>query len=245
MISHSLNVGFLVRGIIIFGSLIAPPSARAADVRFTDGRLTVKAQSTPLVDLLREIAQQSGIAMVLRGRTGQVVSIDLDEVPIEDVFNTLLRENPGSALVYSSESVDKPHLIKAYVLLRGDGSSIEEVIGNESGAMAQAEKMPVEVAVEKLREGAPEEFLQSLATLYPKLKPIDALYESVRHPDASVRVNALSMLAELGSGDRARQALENASNDTDVTVRSLALRMLGKSDGVEKAKPVPSKPRTR
>jgi hypothetical protein len=228
-----------VLALLSLASLGILPSARAADVRFTGGRLTVKAESTALVDLLREIARQSGIAMVLRGRTGQVVSIDVDNVPIEDVFNTLLRENPGSALVYSSESDDKRHLIKAYVLLRGEGSSVEEVIGN-SGAMAQAEKMPVDIAVEKLREGAPEEFLQSLETLYPKLKPLDALYESVRHPDASVRVNALSMLAEMGTGERARQALEDAANDTDVMVSGLAKRMLGKSDGVVKAKPVPN-----
>lgn len=220
---------FLLAGLPTFGW------AAPAEVKVTADRVTIRAESTSLVDLLREIAQKAGISIVLRGQTGQIVTVDVEDAPLAEALNTLLRNNPGSAFVYAEDSRKGSRLVKAYVVLYGTGSNIAETIGtvtpepaNETIVVHESGGMPVEVAEERLREGSPEEFLQALATIYPKQK--DALYAALRHPDASVRMNALTMLAEVGTGSRAKQAIEDAMNDTDMTVRSAARRLLGKGE---------------
>jgi len=132
-------------------------------------------------------------------------------------------------LVYGAGPGKDPHPVRAYILLRGEGSTIDEIIGEKASPVAAQEPVGVSIIVaeEKLREGSPEDFLQSLRVLYPMQKPVDALYSALRHSDPTVRVNALSMLSEMGSGNRAKLALKAAANDSDPMVSGLARRMLG------------------
>ncbi len=194
-----------------------PGNRGVAEVRVAEGRVTIQAESAPLTDLLREISRQAGVPIVLLGRSDQVVTGVFRNLPVDAAIRALiLRANTSWALVYEEDLGGARRLLKAGVIFRRGA-----IPGQESAGEAD------QVHQANLRGGSIEEFLQSVVVLYPDARtPLAGVYKAVGHPDPSVRVNALSVLAELGSGDQARRALEEAANDPDPMVHELARRML-------------------
>ncbi len=240
--------------VLLAALLLAGPSSRAwgqappralAGVLVTGGRVSVGLVSAPLTTVLREIASQTGLEMMILGKGEQRVTASFEGVPVEVAIRTLMRGNGGGAFVFEENAAGERRLVGAYVTIGPGGPGIRDEATLSAQAQprspgaapppvgaAPASRDPASVASaeEVLRTGSLEDFLLAAVTLYPGGRtPVDAIYAAATgHPDASVRLNALSVIAEVGSGEDARRALEQAAKDLDPYVQARAKEMLGK-----------------
>lgn len=208
-------------------------------VKVDAGRVTIHAESASLPALLRELADQAALRIVVYRPSDDPVAVEFKDLPLEQAVEVLMRDTRGGAMVFEEDRTGLRRLVKVYMVLNGDAGSIEE-LGRKRSTIEETKEpayspdpVPLETAERYLRNGDPGEFLTSLTVFYPGVKPQDALYLALSHPDPSVRSNGLSVLAEVGSGDRARRALEEAADDPDPTVRGLARRLLYGHDAAD------------
>jgi hypothetical protein len=130
--------------------------------------------------------------------------------------------------------------ISAYGQPGPSRGSAPAAAGPSTAVLAAKDPAAIASAEEVLRTGSIEDFLSAAIALYPGVKkPVDAVYAAAtEHPDANVRLNALSVVAAVGSGEEARTAaLERAADDLDPTVQARARQMLGRP-GAAAAPPI-------
>jgi hypothetical protein len=224
-----------------------------AGVQVVEGRVTVSATSAPLSSLLREIARQSGLSIMVLGQADQTITIAFKDLSLDEALRILSRGNGGGALVYEEGPGTARRLVGAYLTLAPGGPGLRDPVTTAAPRSAEARVVErpgitdgpvlpptVAAAEEQLRTGAPEDFITAAIALYPNVnKPVEAVYAAAtEHPDPSVRMNALSVMAEVGSGEQAQRILEQAANDPDPTVQALARGMLGIQDSRQPMSPV-------
>ena len=224
-----------------------------------DGRVSARLNSASLASALRDIADQARLEIViLGGQSDERVTASFENLPIDVAIGILIRGNGGGAFVFEETAAGGRRLVGAYVTIAPGGPGIRDGAGisahgppGPSGAPAPAAAGPsravptasgpaaIAAAEEALRAGSIEDFVPAAIALYPGVKkPVDAVYAAAtEHPDANVRLNALSVMAEVGSGEEARRALERAANDPDPTVQARARQMLGRP-GAAGASPI-------
>jgi hypothetical protein len=214
-------------------------------ISVADGRVSVQLSNAPLAGVLREIGRQAGLSIVILRQADLAVTIAFRDLPLDEALRALSRGTAGGALVYEESTTGPQRLVGAFLTLEAGGPGIRAAgpvaspsaaasvapsgqaagaasIGGPPGLAAMAK------AEEQLRTGAIEDFLSAARVLYPDKKGVDAVYAAATdHPDSNVRMNALGVLAEVGSGPKATQVLEQAAQDMDPTVQSLAKQMLG------------------
>lgn len=240
--------------VLLAALLLAGPPSRAwgqasppapGGVLVTAGRVSARLVSAPLRTVLREIASQTRIEIMILGKGEQHVTASFEDVPVEVAIRTLMRGNGGGAFVFEENAAGERRLVGAYVTIDPGGPGMRDEATMSAQAQPRspegsapaatpppASKEPASIASHEdvLRTGAIEDFVPAAVALFPGVgKPVDAVYAAAtRHPDANVRLNALSVIAEVGSGEAARRALEQAANDLDPTVQARAKQMLGK-----------------
>jgi HEAT repeat protein len=214
-------------------------------ISVTDGRVSVQLSNAPLAGVLREIGRQAGLSIVILRQADLAVTIAFRDLSLDEAVRALSRGTAGGVLVYEESTPGPQRLVGAFLTLEAGGPGIRDArpvaapspaasvapsgqvagaasIGGPPGPAAMAK------AEEQLRTGMIEDFLPAARVLYPDKLGVDAVYAAAtEHPNPNVRTNALAVLAEVGRGPKAIQVLEQAAQDMDPTVRSLAKQMLG------------------
>jgi len=86
-------------GMIAWVVATATVAAQDLTVRFGDGRVTVRARHTPLSAILEEWARLGSTTIINGDRlAGQLVTLELDNVPEREALAVLLHEVPGYVL---------------------------------------------------------------------------------------------------------------------------------------------------
>jgi hypothetical protein len=177
-------------------------------VEVHDGVVTLAVEEMPLMELLEEIARQSGLVVELEEPLAEPVSLELTGVPLVEALQQVLR---GRNYVYqrsgSSRGVEGSPVIRPGRLWVLSGGAAREHL--------QA------VTVEPCQnEGLDESRIATTGDCPGRLEI------ALTHSDARVRLAAISELTDAG-GDGAAETLAAALTDDDVAVREEAIYGLG------------------
>lgn len=117
-------------------------------ITLQDQNISIHADSTPLDEILNEIAERAGISIVYYGSLGRNINItaEIDNVPIEKAFKRILK-NSNLTFLYKKDPFDNV-VISRISIFSGDGSDekrnfgSEHVSGPPSVKETQPEKLP-------------------------------------------------------------------------------------------------------
>ena len=136
--------------------------------------------------MVDEIRRQSGLEIVLIGRSDQVVSLAFEALPVDRALRRSMSGNGGGMLVYEDTPGGEPRLVGAYLALEGGGAGIRESHATAPAPVTQraveggrrprdkgeipAPRTPqgLAAAEEHLRTGAIEDFLPAAVALFPE-----------------------------------------------------------------------------
>lgn len=208
-------------------------------VRFADERLTVKARDTPLRELLKEIAWESGLALVLLSPLQDRITIEFHRLRLDKALRRILRHRnfvveydeqtdkaaksvvirPAKLWVFANEGTDYPTQTlvfeKATPRLPQGLTALDEAVIQASFESENPENR--EEAVEMLGySGSPD--------------AIAKLNLALTDENSDVREAAIDALADIG-GDEAVQALAVALGDKNAALRESAVDALSKIGG--------------
>jgi hypothetical protein len=225
---RAVVAGILASTLALGTGLSASAQGGHGGVHASDGRVTVDLLDASLAAALREIGKQTGLAIVVLGSRDETVTMSFQAQPLERALELLTRGYGGGALLYEA---DGSRLIGAYITLGAGGAGLAAAAPAGSAATGTPPPpMTAAKANELVRAAAIEDFLPAARALHPDKTPVEAVYAvATGHPDPSARLNALGVVGEVGSGDRAKQVLEQASRDRDPSVSQLAKRLLGQT----------------
>ena len=215
------------------------PSHSAPFVRFADERLTVKVQDIALRELLKEIARESGLTLVLLSALQDRMTVEFHQLPLDKALRRLLRHR-NFALEYAEKTAKGSHSTGLrptglWVFANGGGDYpvqtivLEETKPRSSQEAAALDNRVVQVA---LQSPDPEEREDAVETLGESRHPdaIAPLSLALADEDTDVREAAIDALADVG-GDEAAQALAVALQDEDAELREDAVEALGEIGG--------------
>jgi hypothetical protein len=251
LLHHSWTIrAFLISVLLIgwLGDLFAsPPVAKSpiairgaqSLIRVQEGSVSLKVTEAPLEDVLREIASQSRIRLVLQGSREEKISAEFQSVPLEEALRRLIKEN--FLLMYFPDG----QLAEVVVLRFGTsvpwGSSLSLPVQEPAQRALQRENGSLHHLVEELHKGNQEERWRAILAL-GELKDESAMelviWTLKGDNDPAVREAAIWVLEKLG-GARAVNALTEAvSRDSDGFVRQTAVAALAKIDGSKAVEPL-------
>jgi hypothetical protein len=176
-----------------------PNKGSSFSVRVEDNLLTVKAQDITLVKVLREIAHQASIKIVVDGRTAEeVLSADFSGIPLEKGLKRLTPDM-SFAFIYGPKTAETGEpKIREIIIYSGTGESTMKT----TDPSMVAPKKPVPAMV---NETSPE-----------------SLLEALKDEDPMVRKNAAKQLPALKKDERIIKHLTEfllSDEDEDVKVR--------------------------
>jgi hypothetical protein len=207
--------------IVIVALTVASAAAAepAMTVNADNGRLTVRARETPLVDVLQLIASRSGVGLAAAGDLDVRVTVDLDDVEIGEALRRLAE--PGATVWIVEPGPTAP----AATIVSQTHRSVGEFIPGGAAPMA------AETSDARATERAAT-VLGALTTPQPAAAGIVALAD----PSASVRVHAAYALRQ-SEGVAAIPILAAvAISDPEPRVRLAAVRALSFLPGEDAAR---------
>jgi hypothetical protein len=209
-------------------------------IRVQEGSVSIKVAEAPLEDVLREIASQSRIRLVLQGSREEKISAEFQSVRLEEALRRLIKEN--FLLMYSPDGQ------LAGVVVLSFGTSVPSpfsvslpAVQEPAQRVLQRENGGLHHLVEELHKGNQEERWKAVLAL-GGLKDENALevvlWALKGDEDPAVREGAIWVLEKLG-GPRAVNALTEAvSRDSDSFVRQTAVAALAKIDESKAVEPL-------
>lgn len=218
---------------------LAPDAeAPAIDVAGGGGRLTVKILEAPLGDVLRVIAERSGLSVRLRGDLTAPITATFTDLPLDEGIKRLARGH-SVALLYGAARPDGTMSLREAWIIENPARPPRSVpLDPQRRAMKLSEVRVLglrrdagaAVALGRVvaRDEDPVVRAQAAIALgrIPNAATGPALIAALRHDlDSYVRRMAARALGMLRPQD-ARRALEGASADGDASVRREATRAL-------------------
>lgn len=194
-------------------------------VDFQDGRLSVSAKQTPIVELMQFIGNEAGFEVTAYGDFGnQSVSLSFSELQLTEAVRRLLR-NTSAVVSYSSsgDSDNQPTINKIFLL----GTSTAEVSPIRISTLES--DLDTNLRTSEIQSGDSESRITSIDRAEGLTDEItlENLAFSLRHdPDPEVRLRAISAIEKIG-GSNAAEILESGLGDEDPRVRGKVVRTLG------------------
>ena len=200
-------------------------------VEFADDSVTIKARDVTVDDLLKEIAEQSGLMLILHDPIDEPVTVDIQQLSLTKAISRILR-NQNFALQYTGASFTG----RLWVFSKGSRNApgygrgarhsaaltVDETIASLSLALANNDAQVRLEAVSGLTDIGNDQAAAVLA---------GALTDS----DPRVREEAIYALGEIG-GENAVPAIEQAFMDAEDDVRQAAIAALSDIGGDESAR---------
>jgi HEAT repeat protein len=219
-------------------------------VQIADNIVTVEARDVTVEALLREIARQSGLAVLLHDPLDERVTLELQGLPLSEAIRRILRDQ-SFALRYvgSPQSAENPNGEQPDMLWvfskrpRDDHASL--ITRNARRAQGPDDSLGTPDADEGV---VPLSLALADDDVKVRLKAVSALIDiggeqaaaalaavTLSDKDASVREEAVYGLGEIG-GETGMQVLEQALMDPDGRVREAAVEAFTDIGGSESAR---------
>jgi hypothetical protein len=142
---------------MIIAALALVASAETVHVQFEGGKLSLAARAAPAADVLKAIADKTGVRFVVDSEVKPgPITIDIDAMPLERAIRNLLTAIPqaaGHTMTYAIDPRGEPLLVQ--VTLFGPGKAPPERGSTVYSASAQV-AAPVMVATPDLEAGEDE-----------------------------------------------------------------------------------------
>lgn len=231
---------------LFFIAAEAAPQSKAVNplVKFSDGRLTIRAVDVPVKDLIEEIRKKSGIAVEIRDQKAaqKRVTVDLTDLSPELAVEDMLR-GLSFALFYDGDRLSQVVVLSAEALppqLSLSRTSSARPASKPSPAASKpsaADSVPdFEELLERDRDKGMKAVKEALANPDSEIKTaaLEALTDTegegvlpllsgaLRDPDPSFRMEVLEALADKGELQLVRSAL----SDQNTEVREKAAELL-------------------
>jgi hypothetical protein len=215
--------------------LVALAAPFVVEVR--DDLLTVKVQQMPLEQVLKEVAQQSGIRLRIQGSLAEPVSVVFEDLPLDDGLKRLLKDR-NFVLMYTRgpAGAAPQQLTEVLVFSTAPASTLARRPEPESargparaGATGGQQQGGWSALISKgLQDGDPavrKEVIEQLGALGDK-RAVEPLIRALGDENAEVRTSATSALEDIRD-ERAIEPLGRALlTDTDEVVRAQAAQAL-------------------
>ena len=240
LVSIAVGILLLLPAMVLAKNPIpAQPGVRSSHsipvVRFADERLTVKVRDIPLRELLKEVAWESGLALVLLSPLQNRVTIEFHGLRLDKALRRILRHRnfvveydeqtakagksmvirPAKLWVFGNEDGDYP--VKTIVFETAEPRLPQELTALEEAVM----RASFESTNPENREDAVEMLGQSGSP-----DAIAKLSLALTDENTDVREAAIDALADIG-GDEAAQALAVMLQDEDAALREDTVEALG------------------
>jgi len=198
-------------------------TAQASDatIRVENGLLQVSVNNTPLIDLLEELADQTGIGFEIYADADRKITAKYDNIPLEEGLKRILRPNNHIILYAGKNSpAKKPKIYKIIIYDQSGGSSGQGIRRQPTKpGNREMDDRTVPMNMEKTDEMETE-------------KPIEEYAKQLNDADPDVREEALTDMAE-EYGEAALIYLEKALiHDGNDEVRSTAAEEIGDLENV-------------
>jgi hypothetical protein len=210
------RVGLLAVAVLLF--LAAPATAQPGSrVDWKDGRLSVRAEETPLADVLAEIARQTGVQILGAEDLRESLTLGFSNVALEDGLRRLLA---GLSYVIVEPAAPQGKARPTEIWLLGRGRTGPGAVGATGGGDRGRDVGPLTAASDATAEHPPGARLRSF----------------LADPDPGIRRFAVERLGEVGE-PWAFSRLVAALHDESAGVREKAVTALGEY-GPEAVDPV-------
>ncbi|MDH3691494.1 MAG: HEAT repeat domain-containing protein [Gammaproteobacteria bacterium] len=203
-------------------------------VKIADEVVTVRARDVAVRDLVKEIARQTDVVVLLYDPLDENITIELDRLPLPEAMGRILRAwnfalqyvEPVSGVAYQSEM----RRGRLWVFSRAweDTTGHDGNVAHSSFDIAPNSGVLDTAAVNE-DVGRTEEAIGGLEAPGGD-ESITTLSLALADDDPEVRLDAVSELADIGS-DEASAALAVALGDEDALVREEAVHALGDIGG--------------
>lgn len=219
--------------------------SRGLSVVVTDSRITLTAQNAPLADVLRTIAREAGIKVVLQGDVNGSVTESVVNAPLDELVRRLTRGH-SAVLVYDQAPNRPDAVVLTEVRVTGAASGRVSVAsdgarettpqsttyGSLSGATADAPRHALsQLGQLALTTASRQSIADSATKLVQTLTKTGApdvnglRTTATTDPDPNVRLGAIQVLASLQNRESV-EAVRAAIRDADPVFRSQALAVL-------------------
>ena len=160
-----------------------PATASPVRALFKDGKLTLNARQAPAADVLKVVAEKTGVRFVVDAEIKPgPITIDLDAMPLERAIRNLIATIPqaaGHTMTYGRGPRGTPHLVE--VGLFGPGKATAES-GSTVYAGAGESRTPVVLPTPDLEErmdkmiqaGVPRETAERVISLTREVQKLQA-----------------------------------------------------------------------
>lgn len=194
-------------------------SEPAPRVAVKDGRLSAHAENLPLDRLLDEISRRGNVAIIKAGGRGRPVSVQLQDVPLDEGLRQILR-NQDTFFFYGVGASGPATLKVVWVYPKGKGRELQPVPPEAWASTAELDG--------RVADPDPAVRARAIEALVERRgnQASDAVSEALRDHDDQVRVRALYQAIHAGVQLPRDELAAFAAGDPSPDVRFLALEAL-------------------
>jgi hypothetical protein len=199
-----------------------PAAAGSIEARVDEGRLTLRAEAAPLVEVLQAIGEAGGFAVVIRGDLAQPVERRFEDRPLEDALQELTKGHT----VIIKRAPDSGDLSELRVIAsRASPAPLASDSATEAVAALAAAVEPEE------RSGMSRREAFRLANRGRPAPTEDDIRYALAGDDQSERVAAIPKVGSLMPEDALAVLSDVLAEDRDPLVRSRAVAALTRIEG--------------
>ena len=202
-------------------------------VQFTGGKLTVKVTNSLLVDVLRQIARQSGLTLILSGTLMDQITEDFDELSLDRALRRLLRHQSFVVEYAQHQETRAPHPATLWVLAsRARLLAKTRAAGHKEAALLQRHNPQKGNALPEALTGRSTEDRAVAVALGRSGHPdaIPAFADALTGEDKGVREAAIDGLTNVTS-EQSIKVLAATLQDPDASLREEAVEALWEIGG--------------
>jgi hypothetical protein len=224
---------------------VRPPEKKISllKMRVEDGRVTADITDAPLQQVLKELADRTGIVFEVRGGDNPLVSIHLQRVSPEEAIQRIAAGN--NAIFYYGQGAESNRIIMARILSRSNPGPQPDLLYLGTGAVTKTNDDPEtpEEALGALASNSSVEQKEIGIEILSKSKSdagVKALMECLADPAPEIRVAAVEGLAAMGAQE-ALPGILKALKDGNPGVRhsaAMAVASLGDARNLKDLRPL-------
>jgi hypothetical protein len=202
-------------------------------VHVTDETVSVRAQDIALIDVLRRLAHDCQLRLVIHGDLDDQTSVRIIDRPLHAALRKLLRgysfalryARPGSGIPQTG----RPNTLWIFSTDPGDGQVTVITADKRHSAI---DELSIDILTARLQtaDTAGREAAVDLLGDIGTARAVQLLELALADPEVDVREAAIDVLGELG-GDAAAQALAITLQDEDASLREETVDALGEIGG--------------
>ncbi len=197
-------------------------TSQSAFVRFADDRLTVEVSRVPLQGLLREIARQSGLDIMIHGSLEESVSMKFDRLSFDQGLRRILRRH-SFVFEYAGETKSTVRRLKAlWVLANGKRVPSHKRMAHADIEWTSSPYIETEMPAQPTSYPEEEESLIEVLAGVDGEEVIQDLAIALQDEDPLLRAEVIAAIGEAG-GATAVRSLDRSLLNSDARAQGTAV----------------------